>query len=176
MLFINLWESFPALFYSLITFCICLVEIDLESRDTLLMELEKIERAIPPIRPQQTEWAHRKEALEENWCAVRNELYSTFLFTKCIPPTDISCTLCRENLAVIRCSECRALLCSECDKDEHIRFPFHDKEVWINGYFEPVGNCMTVINGEIQIKGSICLCSFCHFVSFISLAVHIYCL
>ena len=91
--------------------------------------------------------------LVENWCAMRNVLYSTLMFVQSITVTEISCIQCKQNAAVIQCSECRKLLCSECDEEEHVRFPFHDQGVWINWYFEPIGNCMTVSNGGIQTKG-----------------------
>ena len=150
----HLWQSFLALIHAFLSiFCDHLAEIDSEGRDALLSQLEGIEALFPHSGPPQTEWAHRKEVLEENWCAMRNEFYSTLLFAQSIPRTEISCSQCKQNAAVIQCSECRKLLCSECDDEEHIGFPFHDREVWLNGYFEPIGNCMAVINGEIQKRG-----------------------
>ena len=129
-----------------------MVEIDSESRDALLSQLEDNEALFPP-EPQQTDWTHRKEVLVENWCAMMNVLYGTLQLIQSIPLTEISCIQCKQNAAVIECSECRKLLCSECDEEEHVRFPFHDQGVLINWYFEPIRNCMTVSNGEIQMKG-----------------------
>ena len=128
-----------------------MAEIDSESRDALLSQLEDNE-ALFPHGPQQTEWTHRKEVLVENWCAMTNVLYGTLRLIQSIPLTEISCTQYKQNAAVFQCSECRKLLCSECDEEEHVRFPFYDQGVWINWYFEPIGNCMTVSNGEIQMK------------------------
>ncbi|XP_046861961.1 uncharacterized protein LOC124455341 [Xenia sp. Carnegie-2017] len=47
------------------------------------------------------------------------------------------CCRCNENEAVLRCRQCGVLryICQECD-DVHKNNPLHDREVWLDGYFQ----------------------------------------
>ncbi|XP_065068257.1 uncharacterized protein LOC135693656 [Rhopilema esculentum] len=126
-------------------------ELEPENRDALLLNLRDIESQFPASHSEETEWTQRKQVLEENWTSARNDLFDAFLSTKSIPESAMCCTKCKENVAVIRCTECRKMLCSSCDETEHIIFPFHDRDTWINGFYEPVGNLVTINEGEIVL-------------------------
>eukprot|EP00795_Rhopilema_esculentum_P011127 gene11127-20007_t len=128
-------------------------ELEPENRDALLLNLRDIESQFPASHSEETEWTQRKQVLEENWTSARNDLFDAFLSTKSIPESAMCCTKCKENVAVIRCTECRKMLCSSCDETEHIIFPFHDRDTWINGFYEPVGNLVTINEGEIVLIG-----------------------
>eukprot|EP00795_Rhopilema_esculentum_P016199 gene16199-7570_t len=128
-------------------------ELEPENRDALLLNLRDIESQFPASHPEETEWTQRKRVLEENWTSARNDLFDAFLSTKSIPEGAMCCTKCKVNVAVLRCTECRKMLCSSCDETEHIIFPFHDRDTWINGFYEPVGNLVTINEGEIVLIG-----------------------
>eukprot|EP00795_Rhopilema_esculentum_P011126 gene11125-20006_t len=128
-------------------------ELEPENRDALLLNLRDIESQFPASHPEETEWTQRKRVLEENWTSARNYLFDAFLSTKSIPEDAMCCTKCKENVAVIRCTKCRKMLCSSCDETEHIVFPIHDRDTWINGFYEPVGNLVTINEGEIVLIG-----------------------
>ena len=50
------------------------------------------------------------------------------------------CYKCKTNPPFLRCMECGpyCLLCVDCDSDVHWLQPFHDREVWKDGYFQHI--------------------------------------
>jgi len=96
------------------------------------------------------EWTKRKRALDENWADVRANLHMWTLMKACIPCTGSKCDNCM-NDAVIRCTSCRRILCAICDDEMHIKQPFHDREIWINGFFEGISNRQTITDGEVCV-------------------------
>ena len=98
------------------------------------------------------EWIKRKRALDENWADVRANLHMWTLMKACIPCTGSKCDNCM-NDAVIRCTSCRRILCAICDDEMHIKQPFHDREIWINGFFEGISNRQTITDGEVCVTG-----------------------
>lgn len=114
--------------------------------------LQDIEAQFPK-KNEKTEWTRRKEHLEENWVNSRNVLFNCLLLKECIPESGIGCCKCGINLAVIRCEACRELLCSDCDNEIHCRSPFHDREMWLNGFYQGISNNHTVIDDALVPVG-----------------------
>ena len=116
--------------------------------------LEEIEAQFSK-KDEKTEWTRRKENLEGNWMNSRITLFNYLLLKECIPDTHIECYKCSENVAVIRCEACRELMCSDCDNEIHSRNPFHDRQVWLNGFYQGISNNHTVIDGALAPVGMI---------------------
>ena len=67
-----------------------------------------------------------------------------------ISPTGAKCLMCNEAFAVIRCCQCSSsmLLCSGCDSGVHQiiqKNPLHDRDVWINGFFQDAPPTVTAL-------------------------------
>ena len=50
------------------------------------------------------------------------------------------CCGCVEKVAVVRCHECPSTkhLCSDCDEIVHRSWPFHARDVMVNGHYLPI--------------------------------------
>ena len=84
-------------------------------------------------------WTQRMEDQEENWQEMRGVILDALIASNAIPDS-ATCMECN-NPATIRCKDCALhgyFLCHECDMKTHIRELFHRREMWMNGYFEPV--------------------------------------
>ena len=120
-------------------------------------QLRDLEAQLPFPEKEETEWAQRKRILAENWASSRNELFSCLLMKNSIPEAGTCCSNCQINVAVLRCIECKKLLCSDCDNKAHTEYPFHDREMWINGFYEGIGNRMTIFDYEVCVTGIPCI-------------------
>jgi len=56
---------------------------------------------------------------------------------------------------VIRCIECgpAKLFCGKCDQDIHCVLPLHDRELWKDGYFQPIPPTTVCLGGEVAYQG-----------------------
>eukprot|EP00794_Sanderia_malayensis_P019700 gene19700-21649_t len=122
-------------------------DIDIASQAAFIEQLQEIEKQFPSRV--ETEWAQRKRVLAENWASMRNWLFCAFLLNNCTPEENVSCSKCQLKFAAIRCTECRKLLCSTCDEEVHADAPFHDREIWKNGFFEQIGNRMALKENKL---------------------------
>ncbi|XP_028417750.1 uncharacterized protein LOC114542274 [Dendronephthya gigantea] len=88
----------------------------------------------------QSEWTKRMLSVEENWESSRSAIFDALLKSHAVPSPDNICFLCNEGCAVVRCHECgpRVLLCSACDEKVHETNPLHDRDVWVNGFFQEI--------------------------------------
>ena len=56
-----------------------------------------------------------------------------------------SCHVCQSRNAVIRCMDCcNVLYCNSCDEAFHQGHPFHDREAFMDGFFQPIPPTTTV--------------------------------
>eukprot|EP00794_Sanderia_malayensis_P014508 gene14508-16017_t len=124
------------------------MESEREYYPEFLTMLDEIEKDIP-FKMEKTAWERRKVNLEGNWANARNDLFHALLLRNSIPEKHAVC--CKRNLneAVIKCQECRKFLCSECDGILHNKCPFHNRNVWINGFYEGIRNNETVFDSNI---------------------------
>ena len=129
--------------------------LELEERNVtaeFLDTLNDIEEQFPK-QFKEKEWTRRKQNLEENWASSRYMLLNCLLLKECIPDDNIGCSKCKKNVAILCCAACRELLCFECDTDVHNLHPFHDREMWQNGFYEGISNNHTVIDGALAPIG-----------------------
>ena len=66
---------------------------------------------------------------------------------------DLLCESCNDARAVIRCEDCLLSrhICGKCDLERHESQPFHDRQVILNGFSEPIpefGN----MNGSLLVN------------------------
>ena len=66
---------------------------------------------------------------------------------------DKVCSSCGQDNPLFRCQDCGLLnyMCSACDEKIHSTLPLHDREMWHNGYFEPISS---VTNESIITQGN----------------------
>ncbi|XP_044164397.1 uncharacterized protein LOC114964356 [Acropora millepora] len=78
--------------------------------------------------------------LNESWAESRRTLCETVLKAHFTIPEDSTCCRCEEKFAVVRCHECPSTkhLCSNCDEMVHRSWPFHDRDVMVNGHYLPI--------------------------------------
>ena len=74
--------------------------------------------------------------LSENWSSCREELFEAMVIREGI--LDATCQLCQRGSCVIRCTECHATMCGPCDEVHHKDLPFHDRDAFVNGYFQAI--------------------------------------
>ena len=108
------------------------------------------------LRPNQldSELQQRKRNLGESWNATRNGLFSYSMVKNCIPDVKRKCDWCNDDEALIKCLACSACICRDCGDRVHSQNGFHEREVWIRGYFEHIGNRQTVSGGQIVLTGT----------------------
>ena len=73
------------------------------------------------------------------------------------------CSKCKQNDAILRCSECgpHHLLCVECDRDIHWMYPLHDREIWKDGFFQFVPPHITLdVESMTLVEQGTLLCTF----------------
>ena len=66
---------------------------------------------------------------------------------------DKVCSCCGQGNPLFRCQDCGLpnYMCSACDERIHYTQPLHDREMWHNGYFEPISsmtNESTITQGK----------------------------
>ena len=97
------------------------------------------------VRKPPSAWTRRGVAEQENWSNVRPRLAASMVAAEAPPEPNTLCTRC-ENACIIRCKTCvsrsegtgHTLLCHDCDKALHQTAHFHQREVWVGGYFEAI--------------------------------------
>ena len=69
---------------------------------------------------------------------MREKIFNVTVSSFAPPLSAMKCCRCNENEAVLRCRQCGVLryICRECDDDVHENNPLHDREVWLDGYFQ----------------------------------------
>ena len=107
---------------------------------------------------EQSTWAKRMQSVESAWEGSRAAIFNALLVSHAIPSSDSACFICGSNAAVIRCHQCgpRLLMCSSCDNEVHVKKPLHDRDVWMNGFFQEIPPT-TIVNDD----GSLGFASMC---------------
>lgn len=95
----------------------------------------------------QSMWTKRMQSVEAVWENSRSTIFAAVLKSHATPNIEAVCFMCREDRAVVRCRHCgpTALLCSNCDEATHETNPLHDREIWVNGFYQPVPPTETVL-------------------------------
>ena len=107
---------------------------------------------------EQSTWAKRMQSVESAWEGSQAAIFNALLVSHAIPSSDSACFICGNNAAVIRCLQCgpRLLMCSSCDNEVHVKKPLHDRDVWMNGFFQEIPPT-TIVNDD----GSLGFASMC---------------
>mmetsp|Transcript_16877 Transcript_16877/g.36711 ORF Transcript_16877/g.36711 Transcript_16877/m.36711 type:complete len:1216 (-) Transcript_16877:44-3691(-) len=97
----------------------------------------------------------KAQASEKRWGDVRDVLKRMYISSQRTVREDTLCTVCRQNVAVIRCLDCTTtpavnhrisgvlsggggLLCGECDQRVHFFAHFHRRQDFVKGFWRPV--------------------------------------
>ena len=104
-----------------------------------------------------SQWGRRKEVLHSNWETNRPELFANIVCCQAPPAPNQLCSICQVSPAVLRCIECgmQQFLCTSCDDRTNEKCPTHDRQAWINGYYQYILPTQTVNaeSGEIVNMG-----------------------
>ena len=83
-----------------------------------------------------SQWQKRTTSSDSNWENWRHQLFSAVLNSYVIPDGDVTCMACGSEPALIKCSLCVSqYLCPDCDDTIHSEKPLHDRQEWLNGFF-----------------------------------------
>ena len=95
--------------------------------------------------------------LHSNWETNRPGLFANIVCCQAPPAPNQLCSICQVLPAVLRCIECgmQQFLCTSCDDRTHEKCPTHDRQAWINGYYQYILPTQTVNaeSGEIVNMG-----------------------
>ena len=109
----------------------------------------------------QRDWGKRMEMINTNWEASRKCLFEQML--KVSSPNVQKCCRCNTEAAIFRCSQCvYNNLCSLCDEAVHCSNPLHDREAFLNGFYQPIKPTLSVNADSHLVTVSKCVISF-HF-------------
>ena len=108
--------------------------------------IEDCQSVVEELDPGPTEWQKRVEHLEENWETIRETIFTSALSSLTPPSSPVLCCRCAVNEAVLRCRQCGVLqyLCAQCDDETHCSQPLHDREMWLDGYFQAISPTQSV--------------------------------
>ena len=101
-----------------------------------------------------SQWEKRTTSSDSNWENWRHQLFSAVLNSYVIPEGDVMCMACGSEPALIKCSLCVSqYLCPDCDDAIHSEKPLHDRQEWLNGFFNDMKAEQSVSKGkEIIVK------------------------
>ncbi|XP_044163520.1 uncharacterized protein LOC114951222 isoform X3 [Acropora millepora] len=112
---------------------------DLEE-DTLEATLAKCDNFLSSfgVPASSKNWETRMMNLTSSWDSSRKQLFEAFLAFKS-PPSPNCCNLCCKGKVQVRCAECPVkFMCSSCDEKVHQGLLFHNRDAFVNGYFNAI--------------------------------------
>ena len=131
----------------------CIAFQRIEQREDVRSHLEQFCTKSTSKRSE-SEWVQRKKILDEHWMETRCGILACCIAANQIPHLLTRCDSCEGILAKIRCTSCLKLLCHECDQAIHCQQPFHDRQVWVKGYYEGIGNRTVMqFDGKLDTAG-----------------------
>ena len=95
----------------------------------------------------QSMWAKRMQSVEAVWENSRADIFAAVLKSHATPNIEAVCFMCRDDTAVVRCRNCgpTVLLCTNCDETTHQTKPLHDRDIWVNGFYQSVPPTETIL-------------------------------
>ena len=129
----------------------------IKSFPDLASVIEDCQSVVEELDTGPTKWQKRVENLEENWETIRKTIFTSVLSSLAPPSSPVLCCRCAANEAVLRCRQCGVLqyLCAQCDDDTHCSQPLHDREVWLDGYFQPISPTQSVSSSQLVSIGKL---------------------
>lgn len=88
--------------------------------------------------------------LSTNWDNIRKLLLEAVLSCEGLPSPN-RCHMCLEGKVRIRCHDCsKKFFCPSCDQDVHSLLPFHDRDGYVNGFFQAIPPTVTIDESGIK--------------------------
>lgn len=88
--------------------------------------------------------------LSTNWDNIRKLLLEAVLSCEGLPSPN-HCHMCLEGKVRIRCHDCpKKFFCPSCDQDVHSLLPFHDRDGYVNGFFQAIPPTVTIDESGIE--------------------------
>ena len=82
--------------------------------------------------------------LSSNWDSARKLLMEAVLSCESLPSPE-QCQACLSGNVLIRCHDCpKKFFCPSCDNKIHALLPFHNRDGYVNGFFEAIPPTVTV--------------------------------
>ena len=109
-------------------------------------------------------WTKLMQSVETVWENSRPAIFAAVLKSHATPTNKTACSSCMNDTAIVRCLQCgpSVLLCNSCDEASHKMKPLHDREIWINGFYQRITPTETVLSdGSLGFKSK-----YYNFVSF----------
>ncbi|XP_056323409.1 uncharacterized protein LOC130236684 [Danio aesculapii] len=99
-------------------------------------------------------WTLRQVLSESHWLQARQTLLDYSLTSEMVEC--LNCDHCRAKAAVIRCKDClpKPHYCSSCDVSAHQHYTLHNRECFLENFFNPIPPSAVVI--EINGKQTLC--------------------
>lgn len=87
----------------------------------------------------QKSWTARMEDLGKSWASKRPKIMMSLIEMESLLLSSL-CVHCRKDQAHVRCRQCglKDIMCVKCDDEVHRRNPFHDRDIYYEGFFKPV--------------------------------------
>jgi len=127
-----------------------------------LLDLDRLLDECSAYAKTQTVWKNwnaRMDDLDKSWASKRPEIFQALLEMESLSPSS-SRVLCKKGAACIRCHHCglKEVMCLKCDEEVHSRKPFHDRDIYHDGFFKPVAPSASLDkDGNLM---SACKCKF----------------
>ncbi|XP_055762723.1 uncharacterized protein LOC129839359 isoform X2 [Salvelinus fontinalis] len=104
----------------------------------LLADLEDPECSNPAVPGASHSWSVRKELSQDRWRESRPEIVDSLLAAE--HASQKICQSCNVKRAILRCRDClpKQLYCEDCDVSTHAKFPLHNRESMIEGFYTPL--------------------------------------
>ncbi|XP_045577843.1 uncharacterized protein isoform X4 [Salmo salar] len=104
----------------------------------LLADLKDPECSNPAVPGASHSWSVRKELSQDRWRESRPEIVDSLLAAE--HASQKICQSCNVKMAILRCRDClpKQLYCEDCDLSIHAKFPLHNRQSMIEGFYTPL--------------------------------------
>ena len=120
------------------------------STDNLDAALARCDELLSSFNASSQSWETRMVNLSTNWDNIRKLLLEAVLSCEGLPSPN-RCHMCLEGKACIRCHDCpKKFFCPSCDQDVHSLLPFHDRDGYVNGFFQAIPPTVTIDESGIK--------------------------
>lgn len=128
-----------------------LSEFTVEDEESVMESLEdtitKCKLLLSTFPKDTKQWDKRMSALNENWDSCRSDIFEVLVSEEATFENELCCLCFKKQNCKIRCYSCSGKrFCGACDLIVHEHNPFHDRDVFVNGFFKAVPPTTTVNN------------------------------
>ena len=128
------------------------------TEDTLEATLAKCDNFLSSfgVPASSKNWETRMMNLTSSCYSSRKQLFEAVLAFKS-PPSPNCCNLCFKGKLQVRCAECPVkFMCSSCDEKVHQGLLFHNRDAFVNGYFNSIPPTVVIDEkGNMQTTGKV---------------------